>query len=120
MDLDILGYYVSAWNKVFIMNGIWDYEIGERVEKYTGAYTTFGEVRATYTTKGGARRYVVEVEPQGFQMIWSDKELRSAPALTPGHPAATIRDLLEQPTIEYTGLNAYVEYNGTVAYPDEN
>ena len=54
------------------------FKIGDRVEKYTGAYTTFGEVRSAYTTRGGAVRYVVEVEPQGFQMIWSDNELRAA------------------------------------------
>lgn len=58
-----------------------DYQIGDRVQKYTGAYTTFGEVRAVYTTKAGAQRYVVEVEPQGFQMIWGDKELRAASGL---------------------------------------
>lgn len=54
------------------------FEIGDRVEKHTGAYTTFGEIRAIYTTKSGHLRYVVEVEPQGFQMIWGNKELRKA------------------------------------------
>lgn len=54
------------------------FKIGDRVEKYTGAYNTFGEVRCAYITKAGAVRYVVEVEPQGFQMIWSSKELRLA------------------------------------------
>lgn len=53
--------------------------IGERVEKHTGDYSTFGEVRGIYVTKNGKLRYVVEVEPQGFQMIWSGKELRHAP-----------------------------------------
>jgi hypothetical protein len=52
------------------------FKIGDRVEKHTGAYTSFGEVRCAYTTKRGDIRYVVEVEPQGFQMIWSAKELR--------------------------------------------
>lgn len=55
-----------------------EYRVGDRVEKHSGTYTTFGEVRAAYVTKAGAVRYVVEVEPQGFQMIWSAKELRPA------------------------------------------
>jgi hypothetical protein len=58
------------------------FKIGDRVEKFTGAYTTFGEVRAVYTTKRGDVRYVVEVEPQGFQMIWGGKELRGVSGLT--------------------------------------
>lgn len=52
------------------------FKIGDRVEKYTGDYSAFGEVRAVYSTKRGRLRYVVEIEPQGFQMIWGDKELR--------------------------------------------
>ena len=50
------------------------FAIGERVFKWTGSYNS--EVRAVYTTKRGDIRYVVEVEPQGFQMIWTDRELR--------------------------------------------
>jgi hypothetical protein len=58
--------------------GVVRFRVGDRVEKWTGAYTTFGEVRCAYTTKRGDVRYVVEVEPQGFQMIWSERELRHA------------------------------------------
>jgi hypothetical protein len=68
--------------------------IGERVEKHTGDYTTFGEVRGIYVTKHGKLRYVVEVEPQGFQMIWSEKELRAAPLQpAPSGAAITINEV---------------------------
>lgn len=49
---------------------------GTRVEKYTGEARWFGEVRASYLTKRGKLRYVVEVDPQGFQMIAVPGQLR--------------------------------------------
>ena len=61
--------------------GEWQaFKVGQRVEKFTGDVTGFGEVRAVYTTTRGKLRYVVEVEPQGFQMIWTESQLRHAPA----------------------------------------
>ena len=51
------------------------FEIGQPVEKFTGDYQLVGEVRAVFTTKRGAVRYVVEHEP-GFLHIYSAKNLR--------------------------------------------
>lgn len=51
---------------------------GDQVEKYTGDYQLSGEVRATFTTKAGKRRYVVEHAP-GFLHIYSDANLRPSP-----------------------------------------
>lgn len=55
------------------------YEIGDRVEKFSGEYRAFGEVRARFTTKHGAVRYVVEHEAEGggsFCHIYSGAQLR--------------------------------------------
>lgn len=51
------------------------FQVGDDVQKATGAYKALGEIRSVYTTRKGDIRYVVQVWPQGFQMIWSDKEL---------------------------------------------
>lgn len=52
---------------------------GTRVEKFTGEARWFGTVLSTYTTGRGKVRHVVEVEPQGFQMIAVPEQLRPAP-----------------------------------------
>jgi hypothetical protein len=54
------------------------FEVGDRVEKYTGDYQIIGEVRAVFATKRGKIRYVVEHDP-GFLHIYSDTNLRKAP-----------------------------------------
>ncbi|NNM74768.1 hypothetical protein [Enterovirga aerilata] len=51
---------------------------GDKVVKFTGEARWFGEVRDVYWTKRGSVRYVVEVEPQGFQMIAAPSQLRAA------------------------------------------
>lgn len=53
-------------------------EIGQRVEKFTGEARWFGWIVARYYTRRGALRYVVEVDPQGFQMIAVPSQLRVA------------------------------------------
>ena len=53
--------------------------IGQKVEKFSGDYQTIGEIRARYTTCKGAVRYVVEIEPQGFQHIFSAGNIRALP-----------------------------------------
>jgi hypothetical protein len=53
------------------------FEIGDRVEKYTGDYQLIGEVRAVFATKRGKIRYVVEHDP-GFLHIYSESNLRKA------------------------------------------
>lgn len=53
-------------------------KIGDRVEKFSGEARYFGEVVSVYRTKKGGVRYVVEVEPQGFQMICTEGMLRKA------------------------------------------
>jgi hypothetical protein len=51
------------------------FEVGNRVEKWTGDYQLSGEVRAVFTTRSGKVRYVVEHEP-GFLHIYSAANLR--------------------------------------------
>ena len=62
----------------------WDFEIGDRVEKFTGEACWNGFVVSRYLTSKGGVRYVVEVEPQGFQMIAVPGQLRAA-----AHPPAS-------------------------------
>lgn len=54
------------------------FAVGDRVEKFTGEARWTGEVVASYLTTRGSQRYVVEVEPQGFQMIAVPSQLRAA------------------------------------------
>jgi hypothetical protein len=58
--------------------------IGEPVEKFTGEAQYQGVLVASYLTTKGSRRYVVEVKPQGFQMIASPAQLRMIAALNGG------------------------------------
>lgn len=53
-------------------------KIGDYVEKYTGEAIWFGWIVAEYLTRRGKHRYVVEVDPQGFQMIAVPNQLRPA------------------------------------------
>jgi hypothetical protein len=59
------------------------FKVGDQVEKWTGDYRTFGEVRAVFTvTDGGPVRYVVRHEAQGggyFCHIYSAANLRLLP-----------------------------------------
>ena len=52
------------------------FRIGNVVEKHTGEARWFGVVLASYLTCRGGRRYVVDVAPQGFQMIATPSQLR--------------------------------------------
>jgi len=52
------------------------FKIGDVVEKYTGDAQYQGSVVAVYRTMLGKLRYVIDVDPQGFQMIVSEKQLR--------------------------------------------
>lgn len=55
------------------------FRIGDRVEKFTGDYSAFGEVRAVFTLDNGSLRYVVEHKAEGggsFCHIYSEKNLR--------------------------------------------
>jgi len=51
-------------------------EVGDKVEKYSGDALYEGIVVCVYKTLAGKTRYVVEVLPQHFQMIVSDKQIR--------------------------------------------
>lgn len=55
--------------------------IGHPVEKFTGEARWEGTLVASYLTTKGKRRYVVEVNPQGFQMIAVPAQLRMIAAL---------------------------------------
>jgi hypothetical protein len=55
------------------------YEIGDKVEKFTGDYQLPGEVRAVFTTRAGKLRYVVEHDP-GFLHIYGPANLRTLDA----------------------------------------
>jgi hypothetical protein len=52
------------------------FSIGDHVEKFTGEALWEGIIVASYTTTKGKQRYVVEVLPQGFQMIAVPHQLR--------------------------------------------
>lgn len=62
----------------------WDFAVGQRVEKFTGEARWHGVVVSRYLTTKGSARYVVEVEPQGFQMLAVPSQLRDAPEAGPG------------------------------------
>lgn len=48
----------------------------DRVEKFSGEARYFGTIVSVYETLRGSTRYVVEVEPQGFQMIVTEGMIR--------------------------------------------
>ena len=50
--------------------------IGDYVEKYTGEAIWKGWIVAVYKTRRDKLRYVVEIDPQGFQMIAVPEQLR--------------------------------------------
>ena len=54
------------------------FDNGGFVEKYTGDAQYYGTIVAVYYTTKGKLRYVIEVSPQGFQMIAAENTLRSA------------------------------------------
>lgn len=56
------------------MSGV--FAVGDLVEKYDGEARWVGVVVSTYETLRGARRLVVDVLPQRFQMIASPTQLR--------------------------------------------
>lgn len=56
----------------------WAFAPGQHVEKWTGEALWEGVVVARYLTTKGKERYVVEVQPQGFQMIAVPSQLRAA------------------------------------------
>ena len=44
-------------------------ELGDYVEKFDGEARYFGWIVSVYKTRKGGTRYVIDVDPQGFQMI---------------------------------------------------
>ena len=56
----------------------WQFAAGQTVEKFTGEAIWHGVIVARYLTTKGKQRYVVEVQPQGFQMIAVPEQLRYA------------------------------------------
>lgn len=61
-----------------------EFKIGDRVEKYAGEARYHGVVVSVYQTTKGGTRYVVEVAPQGFQMICTAGMLRLTEEFTGG------------------------------------
>lgn len=53
-----------------------EYKYGQPVEKFTGEARWDGMIVSAYLTTAGKLRYVVEVKPQGFQMIAVPSQLR--------------------------------------------
>lgn len=51
-------------------------KVGDPVEKFTGEARWNGIIVARYLTTKGKLRFVVDVEPQGFQMIAVGSQLR--------------------------------------------
>lgn len=58
-----------------------EFQYGDWVEKFTGEARWEGRIVSAYHTKRLALRYVVEVEPQGFQMIAFPAQLRAITTL---------------------------------------
>lgn len=58
-----------------------EFQYGQPVEKYTGEARWDGRIVSAYLTTKGSLRYVVEVDPQGFQMIAIPGQLRARQAL---------------------------------------
>lgn len=54
----------------------WGIVPGTIVEKYTGEARWEGVLLVSYTTTKGKLRHVVEVIPQGFQMICVPEQIR--------------------------------------------
>ncbi|MBS7698742.1 MULTISPECIES: hypothetical protein [unclassified Chelatococcus] len=80
------------------------FEAGDRVEKYKGEALWHGTVVSAYLTTRGKPRYVVDVEPQGFQMIAVEGQLRASAAAPQPKPPA---DLSEK-----TAFADFVSKNG--------
>lgn len=55
------------------------FKLGDYVEKFEGEARYSGWIVSVYTTKQGGIRYVVQVDPQGFQMIVTEKMIRTIP-----------------------------------------
>lgn len=51
---------------------------GTYVEKFTGEAIWHGWVAVSYLTRRRKLRYVVEIDPQGFQMIAVPSQIRRA------------------------------------------
>ncbi|MEW4569285.1 hypothetical protein AB1L88_15580 [Tautonia sp. JC769] len=54
------------------------FAVGDRVEKCSGDYRVFGEVRGVFRLRSGAVRYAVEIEAEGggsFVHIYSESNL---------------------------------------------
>lgn len=54
------------------------YKRGDYVEKFEGDARWFGWIVEVYLTRKNKLRYVVEIDPQGFQMIVNEKQIRWA------------------------------------------
>jgi hypothetical protein len=57
-------------------NGYLQLQPGMRVQKYTGEAQYEGIIVARYLTTRRKLRFVIDVEPQGFQMIATGQTLR--------------------------------------------
>lgn len=57
----------------------WGIKPGTPVEKYTGEARWDGILLVSYVTTRGKLRHVVEVMPQGFQMICTPEQIRPKP-----------------------------------------
>lgn len=58
--------------------------VGDQVEKFAGEARYVGQIVSVYQTTTGGTRYVVEVRPQGFQMICTRAMLRATHDRSPG------------------------------------
>ena len=57
------------------------FAIGDYVRKDGSEVSYTGFVMARYLTRRGRNvRYVIEVEPQGFQMIANEQQIKHAPS----------------------------------------
>lgn len=74
------------------------FNYGDPVEKFTGEARWLGRVVSAYETGKGGLRYVVEVHPQGFQMIAVPAQLRATSELQTS--AIEYAELLKKLSVE--------------------
>jgi hypothetical protein len=73
----------------------WEFATGQWVENSTGEAIYQGIIVARYRTLRGKPRYVLEVPPQGSQVIADPEQLRSLEGGPPSASPSTQEDLRE-------------------------
>lgn len=73
----VINRPISAPGPISTLTGV-DFKVGQPVKKFSGEAIWFGWIVSAYKTRRGKQRYVVEIWPQGFQMIAVGSNLQTA------------------------------------------